>query len=216
MFGFNAKKNKFCDWVIKVFNKMKKIFLTTTLAILALSAFDAHAGGFYSTSYKSRNSGSFSKNTNLLSFGIGFPNHINASYNNFGGFGPIYAKYEHGIMDEISVGAYVAAGFGNYRQGWGTAYKVNVFGLSIGALGYYHFNKLIPVKQLDAYAGAGFGVRSLAYSTDSGFTTPDNTFKPIGIVKVGARWYFSNSFSVYAESGYDRMSSFNTGVTLRF
>jgi hypothetical protein len=194
---------------------MKNLLLLGAMSLVGLGAAQAQTKDFYKTSYKSRNSGSFSKNTGILSFGLGFPNLINNSYNNFGGFGPVYAKYEHGIMDEISIGGYLAAGFGNYRYGW-NSYKVNVFGFSGAVLGYYHFNKLIPVSKLDVYAGIGFGFRSLAYKTDNGNFEPDNDFDPLFIAKVGARWYFTQSFAVYAESGYDKMSSVNLGVSLRF
>src|SRR5690606_28213338 len=140
--------------------------------------------------------------------------HINNKYNNFGGFGPVYAKYEHGIMDEIGLGGYIAAGFGNYFHG--ANHKINVFGISAAFLGYYHFNKLIPVSKLDVYAGVGVGFRSLAYQAKSGNWEPENRFSALPVFKVGARWYFTQSFGVYAESGYDNMSSVNLGITLRF
>jgi len=82
-------------------------------------------------------------------------------------------------------------------------------------LGYYHFNKLIPVKQLDVYAGTGpaFRSRNVTYSDDSydNYSSTD----VILAFKVGARYYVKNNFAFYGEGGFDHMSDINLGVTFR-
>lgn len=177
---------------------------------------------FYKTSYKNRNSGSFSAKSSLLSFGVGFPNRSGAGYDwdsDRIGFGPLYVKYEHGILDELGIGGYVAAAASRHEYGPDDRYTDNVFSVSIGAMAYYHFNKLIPVRKLDVYAGAGIGGRQLSYSYDDdwkGGRYNDSKFSVIPLFKVGARYYFTKMFGVYGEGGYDDMSDVNLGITLRF
>lgn len=208
--------------------KMRKTYyaslaLTCILLLtLAGSVQAQNARSFYKTSYKSRNSGSFSARSGLLSFGIGFPNRSGAGYdwdNDRLGFGPLYVKYEHGILDELGIGGYVAAAASRHKYGPNDRYTDKVFSVSIGAMAYYHFNKLIPVRKLDVYAGAGIGGRQLSYSYDNdwaGTRYEDSEFDVIPLFKVGARYYFTKMFGVYGEGGYDDMSDVNLGITLRF
>ncbi|WP_158605873.1 outer membrane beta-barrel protein [Taibaiella sp. KBW10] len=188
---------------------MKRIVLSMTALALVLSgSVNANAqkkGGFYSQPYKTRNSGSFNKSTSLLSIGIGVPD----NYGNYKvSLPPVYVKYEHGITDEIGIGLLGGLGMSNYKSG-GNRY--NYLETTIGALGYYHFNKLIPVSKLDVYLGAGIGLNI----RDDNYSNYNNT-SVIGLGKAGARYYFNPKFSVYAEAGYDNLSVLNAGITLRF
>lgn len=208
--------------------KMRKTYyaslaLTCILLLTLTGSVQAqNARSFYKTSYKSRNSGSFSARSGLLSFGIGFPNRSGAGYDwddDRLGFGPLYVKYEHGILDELGIGGYVAAAASRHKYGPNDRYTDKVFSVSIGAMAYYHFNKLIPVRKLDVYAGAGIGGRQLSYSYDNdwaGTRYEDSEFDVIPLFKVGARYYFTKMFGVYGEGGYDDMSDVNLGITLRF
>lgn len=208
---------------------MKQIFLAFSLLLgigLAITASAQNGRAFYKTSYKSRNSGSFDRTSGLLSFGIGFPNRSGAGYDYWGGdskrmgIGPGYIKYEHGIMDEIGIGGYVAAAASRYKHGPDRRYTDRTIAVSVGAMGYYHFNKLIPVRKLDVYAGVGLGFRQLSYSYDddyNGFDEDDRSdFDVMPLFKVGARYYFTKVFGLYGEAGYDNMSDVNLGITLRF
>ncbi|WP_118951437.1 porin family protein [Taibaiella helva] len=210
---------------------MKKKILTLTLAfsagLLAVTEAQAQNGkAFYKTPYKSRNSGSFDRSASLLSFGIGFPNNSGTGFDYWGGnekrlgIGPGYIKYEHGITDEIGIGGYVAGAAARYKYGPDRRYTDHIFSVSIGAMGYYHFNKLIPVRKLDVYAGAGVGFRNISYSYDDDyngkFSDDRSDFDVMPLFKVGARYYFTRMFGVYAEGGYDNMSDVNLGITLRF
>jgi len=198
---------------------MKKTFsilLALALGFGATSTALAQDNGraFYKQSYESRNSGSFDHNTSLVSIGYGFPNTtLNGSWDN--GFGPIYGKYEHGIIDEVGIGGYLGLAAASHS---GPAYKDHYSAFGMGVLGYYHFNKLIPVHQLDVYAGAGLGFVNGHYKYDdhSPYNISKSYFDVNAIFKVGARWYFTQGFGVYLESGYDDMSSVNLGVTFRF
>ncbi len=192
------------------------------LLILAQPVQAQNGRAFYKTSYKSRNSGSFSSQASLLSFGIGFPNRSGAGYDwdsDRLGFGPLSVKYEHGILNELGIGGYVAGAASRHKYGPNDRYTDKVFSVSVGAMAYYHFNKLIPVRKLDVYAGAGIGGRRLSYTYDNdwnGSRYNDSEFDIIPLFKVGARYYFTKMFGVYGEGGYDDMSDVNLGITLRF
>jgi hypothetical protein len=205
---------------------MRKIFLLAlVLGSFSSVSFAQVDKSFYRSSYESRNNGTFDQSTSLISFGYGFPNATLPGYGVFNGvskfsLGPIYAKYEHGFLrDEVGLGGQIAfsTAWIKYDNG-GTRYSDNVTAFHLAILGYYHFNKLIPVKKLDVYAGAGFSVRSVAYSYDDDYAFNADSYtetNPYFVVKVGVRYYFTPSFALYAETGYDNMSSLNLGVTFR-
>src|SRR5690606_35100933 len=134
---------------------MKKIVLVVFAVALSFGISQAQVDkSFYQKSYESRNNGTFDQSTSLVSFGLGIPSIYTGTYYNQS---PIfYGKYEHGFLrDEVGLGGYLSAGWGNYKFGNGPRYKYNSF--SFAVLGYYHFNKLIPVEKMDVYAGAGLG-----------------------------------------------------------
>ena len=207
---------------------MKKVFLLA-IALLAVSSlsFAQNSKSFYRSSYESRNSGSFSQETSIVSLGYGFANQYYPNYNGsvYGGLnsfslGPVYAKYEHGFLrDEVGLGGHVAlaTGWTKYNNG-NVDYRDNITALSAALLGYYHFNKLIPIKELDVYACVGLSVHNRIYNYDPDYTgnRPDyseTNVYPIG--KVGARYYVKPGIGFYAEAGYDYMSTLNLGVTFR-
>lgn len=191
------------------------------VAALALSPMvaSAQSSSFYKTPYKTRNSGSFHKGDNVVSFGLGlgrvYMNNVSTLGTYSWGLPTMYAKYEYGIMDEISIGGRVGMGTGRYKY---MNTRAKSFGMSMAALGYYHFNKLIPVSKLDVYAGAGLGFVYRSYERfDSGnFLYTTNDFSVLPVFVVGARWYFTETFGVYGESGYDGLSSVNLGISLKF
>jgi hypothetical protein len=207
---------------------MKKSLLFLLLLLCGVAGF-AQKKAFYDTPYDSRNSGSFSRTTGIISLGYGFPNDPVGGYNYVNGtngtskvsFGPLYAKYEHGIIrDEIGLGGQIA--FSSTRVKYNNNvnhYRDNVTAFSFGMLGYYHFNKLIPVARLDVYAATGLSIRTLSYTYDSDFDNSgrnnhsDTNVYIIG--KVGARYYLRPSFGIYAEAGMDKMSDVNLGISFK-
>ena len=115
-------------------------------------------------------------------------------------------------MDEVGIGGQVALSGGSYKAGND---KVKIFAFHMAVLGYYHFNKLIPVKALDVYAGAGLGLRVRSASGDTnGYNGFDDTNITVP-VRVGGRYYFSDNFGAYLEAGWDDMSDVAIGVTFR-
>lgn len=213
---------------------MKKIILFSFLIVAgcSISSYAQHtqnADAFYNTSYNVRNSGSFSQSTGILSLGYGLSNNTVSGYNYVSGFngssrasfGPLYLKYEHGIVrDEIGLGGQMAFSHTwiRYDNSSGT-YRDNVGAFSVALLGYYHFNKLIPVPNLDVYAGTGLSVRTLSYHYDSDIAANPNNHTTTSVYltgRVGARYYVTRSFGFYGEVGYDNMSDVNLGISFKF
>lgn len=187
---------------------MKKLlFSVAAVAAMALTSVTGASAqvikGFYKQPYKTRNNGTFDRGTGIFSLGLGAP-YSYGGYRNT--LPPFYLKYEMGIADEIGIGVVGGLGLGRHR-----ANDDGYFGTVVGLLGYYHFNKIIPVRNLDVYAGLGFGI-------DINNRTYDGAAEAriLGMFKGGVRYYFGNSFGIYLESGYDRLSSANLGVTFRF
>jgi hypothetical protein len=197
----------------------KALIVLSVLASLGIGAQAQSAKSFYQSPYAKRNSGSLDKGDFILSFGYGFPNLKINSYANRTSFGPLYLKGEYAIIDEVSVGAHIATAFGNHKYGPGNRYSNKSTVFSTGAMGYYHFNKLIPVSQLDVFVGAGFNMVWTHYTEDPDFRPVNNSytdFDAYGAAAVGARWYFTNTFGVYTEFKYDGLSNVNLGVSFRF
>lgn len=203
---------------VKTNQPMKKLTLLSFLLLLTVAGYSQNS--FYNNSYEARNSGSFSQETSIVSFGFGFPNVPVNNYDVFGynsnssGVGPLYVKYEHGFLrDEVGLGGVIGNSFGSRK--YSTDGKTKIFAISFAVNGYYHFNKLIPVEKLDVYAGAGLGLVSISTKDDDLNVDDTNVdFNLNGL--VGARYYFTNSFGAYAEISYDGMSYSNIGVSLRF
>lgn len=189
---------------------MKKIVLVLLTVVVSFGISQAQVDkNFYNKSYESRNNGTFDKSTNIISFGLGIPTiYSGGAYSQ----SPIfYGKYEHGFLrDEVGLGGYIAGGWGSYDN---DIAESDFGAFSIGLIGYYHFNKLIPIEKMDVYAGAGFAFRS--YSWDNDYYDNDGS----GVIfafRAGIRYYVAKSFAVYAETGFDDMSSLSAGGSFRF
>ena len=177
------------------------------------------SSSFYNTPYNSRNSGSFDRSTHLISLTYGFPNLLDYTGYFFSssesGIGPVSARYEFPVRDEVGVGLSVSGATKKWEY-YGD-YTTKITGISISPLGFYHFNKLIPIAKLDVYAGVGASIDLRNYSYDDPYydesDTSDLEVNPAGL--VGARYYFTDSFSAMAEVGEGSYSIFRVGVSFR-
>jgi hypothetical protein len=178
---------------------------------------------FYKTPYRTRNSGSYGLDSRMLSLGYGFGTTLYNSYGYYPGagnrgksaFGPLMVKYEHAIRDEVGIGAIGELAFRQwkYRVG-GDTYKDRAVGVGISFLGYYHFNKFIPVPKLDVYAGAGISIAHTSYKDDF-YGTSHSTVDVMPAGVVGARYLFKPTFGVYGEVGRTSFSWLNLGVSFK-
>lgn len=207
---------------------MKKILLIA-LVILAMPAFaqkkkdpkpkpaKASASNFYATPYASRNIGSFDKSTHLVSLTYGFPNTLDydgyvLNDNEKMGIGPVNLRYEFAVRDEVSVGVAV----GGATKKWDYADETaRITGISVSPLGFYHFNKLIPVKQLDVFAGVGANVNYIMYRYTDDLIDDDSEVEVYPTALIGARYYFTDNFSGLLEVGGSAFSIVKIGVSFR-
>ena len=187
----------------------KSLYGIFALLIFGNLAIAQDSKSFYKTSYESRNSGSFQQSAALLTFGLGVPN-VAGDHHDNNGFPPLYAKFEHGFLrDEVGLGGYVSSGWGTTDKN-GNNDNTNFSAFSFGILGYYHFNKLIPIKEMDVYAATGFAYRVVSYNDYY-----DNNNNVQLVWHVGIRYYVKPKFAFYFESGDDGMSRINMGITLK-
>lgn len=167
---------------------------------------------------------SFEKSSQAINLGVGFGNTAYfGSY--YSGFSPSFSvSYEHGIVEVpmgskltgvISVGGYLGWSTSHYDNNWDDVYyRYNTF--IIAARGNYHF---IFHDRFDPYAGVWFGAKINGGSWQGNGNHPENwdpaKSGPTGGAYIGARWFFGETFAVYAEMGY-LISVMNVGVTFKF
>ncbi len=155
----------------------------------------------------------FESGDSMLSAGLGVGGAYGVDYSptQSPGFG---VSYERGIWDiggpgVISLGGYL--GFKSYK--YGAYYNDAKFNYTIiGAKGTYHFNGL-DVDQLDLYGGIMLSANILSVKNDY----PGNSnSSELGVSPyVGARWFFSDAFGVFAEVGYG-VAYFTVGASYKF
>jgi hypothetical protein len=126
------------------------------------------------------------------------------------------ARFEFAIRDEIGIGGLVQYASKHWKH---DGLRDHSTGLGFGAMASYHANKFIPIRELDVYGGAGFGLsyRRLKHDSDSPPQVVDITRltgDPMAV--LGARYYFAPALAAFAEAGYTGLSSLNIGVTLKF
>lgn len=155
----------------------------------------------------------FNAGTNAINLGVG----LGGSFGTFttSSVSPgISVSYERGIWDiggpgVISLGGYI--GVKSYRyEILGTRSKWSY--TTVGIRGAYHFNGL-EVENLDVYGGAMLAYNIANFSGDSVAFKVASTFRPTFF--VGGRWYFGDTFGVFAEAGYG-VAYLTVGGTIKF
>jgi len=185
---------------------MKKIML-----IVAMIALTGVAG--FTQSFEKGNQG--------INFGIGFgPGYHTSGY----GFPiGINGSYEYAIVEVpmgstltgvIGVGGIVGVRFASTHYGAGDV-KYSSTDFMIAVRGTYHF---IFHDKFDPYAGISFGYQGSTQKwKGDGPEPPETKYKYSYFVPgffVGARYFFTDNFGVFAELGY-MLNVINLGVTLK-
>ena len=146
---------------------------------------------------------------------------------NTSGFTPFYAKLEYGLYKHTSIAVtfnYDAFVY-NYKQDYKgnngpfTRYRTDnarMFGGGITL--FYHLQKYIHLNHVDPFVGVGVSLNNIRYGAypqgDSTAVKFDHVVNPY--LKVGARYYISNNFSLFADIGFDKQSIFSLGFSCRF
>lgn len=165
----------------------------------------------------------YQKGDNILNVGLGL------GFYNYGYFGArsssfpaLTANYEIGFHDYFGVGPYVGYKSWNYGLGAGNDYGFSQ--LSVGVRGSFHYSSLlnealdmgIDDEKLDLYIVLIVGLEFQRYTGDYGLYFDDaNNVEPRFGPSLGARYYFSPNFGVFAEGGRGAFSWLTIGVSLK-
>ncbi|MES2701803.1 MAG: OmpA family protein [Bacteroidota bacterium] len=147
---------------------------------------------------------------------------------NVTGFLPWYAMAEYAAGQYISVAA--TAGLDNYTVNYNQLYdnpnsgqtigrykNNNVRVLSGGVAVFCHFHELLHTRRLDPFAGIGISLNNIRESGypggDSVAARTTHTVTPY--LKVGARYYLTETFSFFGDAGYSKSSVVSLGISCR-
>ena len=174
----------------------------------------------------------YTQGSSTVSVGYGFGNVWKSLFKLAGAFsggnykvstkGPVALVYEYGAAENISVG--VSFGYsqvkGDYKD---TSYPEDNYtetltNISALARANYHFGQS---DKFDPYLGIGLGYYNFKYKyKDAQGGTDNTTFAVPGAFgfsgQLGAKYYFSPAFGVYAEIGYVGGSIAQVGLTAKF
>jgi hypothetical protein len=188
---------------------MRKLILMTAMIVLTGMASTAQV---------------FEKGSQVINLGIGIGN-TNSFGSLYSGYLPsASASYEYGIVEipmgsdltgVVSVGGYMGWSMSKYGYDtWGSNDYYLTTDFIIAVRGNYHF---IFHDKLDTYAGIALGgdIQASKWHGDGADPNIDYASSaPFGGAYAGARWYFSDKFSVYAEVGW-LISVINAGVSFK-
>jgi hypothetical protein len=185
---------------------MKKIMLMTAMIVLTGMA------GFTQ---------SFEKGNQGINAGIGLGNGYYGGGYGFG-FG-VNGSYEYAIVEVpmgsklkgvVGVGGLAGVSFTTFSYDYWSGGEYHYTNYTIAARGTYHF---IFHDKFDPYAGLTFGYQGSVVKWKGDTSAPDYNYNSgyfrVGLF-VGARYFFTDTFGVYAELGY-MLNFLNMGVTFK-
>ncbi len=140
------------------------------------------------------------------------------------GIPPLSAYYELGVQDYITAGPFL--GFARWSYSYATAAsRYSWTFVNVGARGSFHLTGLmndilgmeINEEKIDWYITLLAGMEFRNYSSDTGWAegTYDNTSRFFIGPSTGVRYYFSDSFAVFAEGGYGALGALTFGVSIK-
>ncbi|HEY8403703.1 MAG TPA: hypothetical protein VIK71_03745 [Flavobacteriales bacterium] len=179
-----------------------------------------------SSTFNRTNAQSFEEGKNYLSIGYGYElfsvKRIFETYEdeagfNVKGFGPITAKYEHGLSDKVGIG--LVLGYGGATISWRDENVTQTDdGTEIRAYKYEYKNKKITGvarinwhlgshDKIDPYIGLGLGFKSNKFTlstNDANFDESELNFNlfPMSMsASFGCRFYFTDNIGAFIELG---------------
>ena len=197
---------------------IKRIF-TTAMVLIGLAVFtNASAQEVFPRGQKT------------LSLGVGVGSYLGPFGSTLGGDGykftipPVSLTYEQCVVDKlirdngsIGVGGYVGVATNKWTTKWGGGgeYGWRYTYINLGVRGAFHYQF---VKSLDTYAGTMLGYSIVSHKaigewgSDWSYTAASNSFAYSAF--IGARYYVSDNFGLYAELGYG-ISALELGLTIK-
>ncbi len=165
----------------------------------------------------------FKKGDMVVNVGIGLGNTVRSESYLKTTVPPISASFEYCVKDNLfddksslGIGGYVGYFSQKYKDSytggyWGSNLDLKYSDFIIGARGVLHYQF---VEKLDTYAGVALGYDIVSASGSYGDFSASSSALTAGVF-AGARYYFTNSFAVNAELGYD-ISILTLGVSFKF
>lgn len=187
------------------------------------------------TSVKQESFHTYERHTALASVSVGGLDYYRGSYSlpsghtkgNTSGYIPVYIKLEYCLYRRISLAATFSydAFVYNYGQdytgnnGSFERYRTNKTRIVRGGFAVnYHLQDIIHIRHLDPFITVGISLSNIRYSAypqgDTSGVQFDHIVAPD--LRIGARYYLSSKFSLFADAGYDRQSVFSVGASARF
>ncbi len=203
--------------------------------LLAFTSFLAIGRGDSTATHSFTGRNAYERYSTIATVSVGFIDGYRNNYSlpagfykgNTSGAAPFYGRLEYGAYEHISIGLLLGydAFLYNFKQeytgnnGPFIRYRTNnVRIFSGGVAAFYHLGRFIHIARLDPFIGLGLSLNNIRYSAypqgDSTMIKTDHTVTPY--LKVGARYYISDKFSLYGDAGYDKQSVFSLGVSCRF
>jgi hypothetical protein len=143
------------------------------------------------------------------------------------GYSQIYGQLEYALSNSLGIAA--AFGYDAFQNNYSKLYKgyngaiqryqtdhtrIASWGINV----CYHLGKVIQVKNLDPFIGAGISLDNIRHSAaprgDSIQVTMEHKVSPY--LKAGVRYYLNKRFSLYGDVGYAHQSMIDAGVSFRF
>ncbi|MBA3827831.1 MAG: hypothetical protein H0X33_02745 [Taibaiella sp.] len=177
---------------------------------------------------------SFQRHTSIItvSFGLADWNKQNYKKPDSTTFGsgstslPVYLKLERAIGKHISITASLAYDvfYYNYShpevsngKSYYLQYSDKVRIVSPGLQLSYHFNDLIPIRNLDVFITAGGAANFVHHDSYLHADTSSHVTRPTidPLVRLGARYYINKHAAFFGDVGYDRISLISLGFSYR-
>jgi len=130
------------------------------------------------------------------------------------GIPPISASVAFRVTDTLPITVGATGIFTTWR--WSTAWvDITYMNVGVGARVMYHFNF---ARNFDSYVGLNLGYvfQTVRGGTFAGGIAPvSNSFFLWGAI-VGARFFFTDRFGIYAEAGASSLQFFSVGLAIKF
>jgi hypothetical protein len=143
---------------------------------------------------------------------------------------PVSVSYDYGIVDfgmpgSMGIGGYFGFSGSKSRYNWNginNYWSINTSYINLGPRVSYHFNGIPNVSKLDLYVHLFLGVqiRNYVYRYSNQYVGDKmNPYTDAGFAadfKIGAKYWFKDSFGAYLEIGWGSISAIELGVSFKF
>lgn len=146
-------------------------------------------------------------------------------------FPPVVVKLEVGIHEYLGIGVFGGLQFRNYTSKLNSSYHQNYSYISGGALGSFHFTKLLAenfdignLDELDMYITTTARLEFSRYESSYYYNPSSKTYVTYSETDVNLRWggglgirfFFTDNLAVFGELGSCNLGYLTLGGTIKF